>query len=63
MAGGGKAPPEPAGEDAQFVEMLDWEIIMIPTGADHVRPHPGPLPQERGNRPPTHYKTTIPVAR
>jgi len=25
-----------------------------PGGKRHVRPHPGPLPQERGNIPPTH---------
>ena len=33
-----------------------------PGGKRHVRPHPGPLPQERGNIPPTHNKSTIPVA-
>ena len=48
---------------ALFVEMLDWEIIMIPAGAGHVRPHPGPLPQEMGNHPPTHRQSMMPVVR
>ena len=51
--------PETGGRQAEKSAALCRDAA---TGQGNIRPHPGPLPQERGNDPQSHRKTTVPVA-